>query len=38
MGKLERCDPGFRLCIRVNKTAGSFESQGYDDYCVIEGF
>jgi len=38
LGKLEHCNPGFRPCIRVNEAAGSFESQGHNDYRVIQGY
>jgi hypothetical protein len=38
LGKLERCNPGFRPCIRVNEAAGPFESQGHNDYRVIQGY
>ena len=36
LGKLERRNPGFRPGIRVNGSAGSFESQGHSDYGVIQ--
>jgi cell division protein FtsB len=38
LGKLERCNPGLRPCIRVNEAAGPFESQGHNDYRVIQGY
>ena len=38
LGKLERCNPGFRPCIRVDESAGPFESQGHSDYRVIQGY
>ncbi len=38
LGKLERCNPELRPCIRVNEAAGSFESQGRNDYRVIQEY
>lgn len=38
LGRLERCNPGNRPCIRVNEGAGGFESQGHNDYRVIQGY
>ncbi len=38
LGKLTRCNPGNRPCIRVNEAAGAFESQGHNDYRVIQGY
>ncbi len=36
--KVIRCNPGNRPCIRVNEAAGPFESQGHNDYRVIQGY
>ncbi len=36
--KLQRCDPGNRPCVRVNEAAGTFGSQGHNDYRVIQGY
>jgi hypothetical protein len=36
--KVIRCNPGNRPCIRVNEGAGEFESQGHNDYRVIQGY
>jgi len=36
--KVIRCNPGNRPCIRVNENAGTFESQGHNDYRVIQGY
>jgi hypothetical protein len=36
--KVIRCNPGNRPCIRVNESAGPFESQGHNDYRVIQGY
>jgi hypothetical protein len=36
--KVIRCNPGNRPCIRVNQGAGTFQSQGHDDYRVIQGY
>ena len=36
--KVIRCNPGNRPCIRVNEGAGPFESQGHNDYRVIQGY
>ena len=38
LGKLERCNPGLRPCIRVNEAAGPFQSEGHNDYRVILGY
>ncbi len=38
LGKMTRCNPGNRPCIRVNEDAGKFESEGHDDYRVIRGY
>ena len=38
LGKVTRCNPGSRPCIRVNEDAGKFESEGRDDYRVIRGY
>ena len=38
LGRLERCNPGNRPCVRVNEAAGAFESQGHNDYRVIQGY
>ena len=38
LGKIERCGSRSRPCIRVNENAGSFESDGHDDYRVIQGY
>ncbi len=36
--KVIRCNPGNRPCIRVDESAGQFESQGYAGYRVIWGY
>jgi hypothetical protein len=36
--KLERCGPGRRPCIRVDENAGSFGSDGHNDYRIIQGY
>ena len=36
--RLELCNPGNRPCVRVNEAAGAFESQGRNDYRVIQGY
>lgn len=36
LGKLGRCDPGYRPCIRVDEQAGKFGDK--DDYRVILGY
>ena len=36
--KVTRCNPGNRPCVRVNEGAGPFESQGHNDYRVIQGY
>ncbi len=36
--KVIRCNPGNRPCVRVNEGAGPFESQGHNDYRVIQGY
>ncbi len=38
LGRLEQCGPKARLCIRVDESAGGFQSQGHDDYRVIQGY
>jgi cell division protein FtsB len=38
LGRLERCGPKARPCIRVDEGAGGFQSQGHDDYRVIQGY
>ncbi len=38
LGKIEHCGPRSRLCIRVDENAGQFESDGHDDYRVIQGY
>lgn len=38
LGRLERCNPGNRPCIRVNESAGAFGTDGHDDYRVILGY
>ena len=38
LGKLIRCDPGNRPCIRVDERAGQFERQGQEGYRVIWGY
>ena len=38
LGKVERCNPGNRPCIRVNEAAGAFGSEGHNDYRVIQGY
>ena len=38
LARVTRCNPGNRPCIRVNESAGAFESQGHDDYRVIQGY
>lgn len=38
LGKLERCNPGLRPCIRVNEAAGPFQSEGHNDYRIIQGY
>ena len=36
--KLIRCNPGNRPCVRVDERAGVFESEGHNDYRVIQGY
>ena len=38
LGRIERCEPGDRPCIRVNEDAGSFKADGHNDYRVIQGY
>lgn len=38
LGKLERCGPKARPCIRVDENAGAFQSEGHNDYRVIQGY
>ncbi len=38
LAKLIRCNPGNRPCVRVDERAGPFESGGYADYRVIQGY
>ena len=38
LSKLERCIPANRPCIRVKEGAGVSESQGHNDYRVIQGY
>lgn len=38
LGKLIRCNPGNRPCVRVDERAGAFESGGHADYRVIQGY
>jgi len=38
LGRIERCGPKALPCIRVNEGAGAFESEGHDDYRVIQGY
>ena len=38
LARLERCGPKARPCIRVDEGAGGFQSQGHDDYRVIQGY
>jgi hypothetical protein len=38
LGKLEWCGPNRRPCIRVNESAGAFESDGHADYRIIQGY
>ena len=38
LGKLERCNPGNRPCIRVDENAGAFGREGRSDYRVIMGY
>jgi len=38
VAKLIRCNPGNRPCVRVDERAGPFESGGYADYRVIQGY
>ena len=36
--KVIRCNPGNRPCVRVDEGAGTFQSQGHNDYRVIQGY
>lgn len=36
--KVIRCNPGNRPCIRVNEGAGVFQSEGHNDYRIIQGY
>lgn len=38
LGKLERCGPKARPCIRVDESAGAFQSEGHNDYRIIQGY
>jgi len=38
LGQIERCGPKALPCIRVNEGAGAFQSEGHDDYRVIQGY
>jgi len=38
LARIVRCDPGSRPCVRINETAGSFESGGQADYRVLRGY
>jgi hypothetical protein len=38
LGKLTQCGPNLRPCVRVNEDAGAFESDGHNDYRVIQGY
>jgi hypothetical protein len=38
LGKLERCSPGNRPCVRVDESAGAFGREGRNDYRVILGY
>jgi len=38
LGRIERCGPKALPCIRVNEGAGAFQSEGHDDYRVIQGY
>ena len=38
LGKIEHCGPQNRPCIRVDEGAGMFESDGHNDYRVIQGY
>jgi hypothetical protein len=37
LGKIIRC-PGNRPCLRVDEGAGAFQSEGHDDYRIIQGY
>ncbi len=37
LGKIIRC-PGNRPCLRVDESAGAFQSEGHNDYRVIQGY
>lgn len=36
--RLVRCGPKSRPCVRVDEAAGSFVSDGHDDYRVLKGY
>lgn len=38
LGKLTRCGAKARPCVRVDESAGAFESQEHNDYRVIQGY
>ena len=38
LGKLERCGPTLRPCVRVDEKTGKFVTQEHDDYRVILGY
>jgi hypothetical protein len=38
LGRVERCGPAARPCLRVDESAGPFGSQGHNDYRVIQGY
>jgi hypothetical protein len=37
LGKIIRC-PGNRPCLRVDEGAGAFQSEGHNDYRIIQGY
>lgn len=37
LGKIIQC-PGKRPCLRVDKGAGAFQSEGHNDYRIIQGY
>lgn len=38
LARIVRCNPGNRPCVRINETAGVFESGGQADYRVLRGY
>ncbi len=38
LGKMERCGPKRRPCMRVDEGAGAFQADGHADYRVIQGY